>query len=87
MIALFSECSKDNDPLKLIRFIAWNYLSEQNKSTVIISWKEAHVEETFYNNIHVYAVRFNTIDDAILGPIIIYVDKSSKIVVGAGLRM
>ncbi len=87
LFPLINTCTKDNDPLMQIRMIAWDYLTVHQKSTVIVSWKEAPVEVTTYNNISVYAVRFNTSDDPILGPIIVYVDKSSKLVLGQGLRM
>lgn len=90
LIPLISSCNKDNetaiDPTLQIKEIAWNSLSEQEKSTVIIDWKQAPVSETSYNQKNVYVVRFNTSDDALLGPITIYIDISSKMVLGQALR-
>jgi len=51
-----------------IREIAWNSLSEQEKSAVIIDWRKATVTETTYNQNNVYAVVFNTSNDALIGP-------------------
>ena len=84
-----SSCKKDNDTdlNTQIREIAWNSLSEQDKSTVIIDWKESSVAETTYQEKSSYAVSFNTSDDALLGPIIVYIEKSSLVILGRGLRM
>jgi len=84
-----SGCKKDNntDSNTQIREIAWSSLSEQDKSTVIIDWQKASVTETTYQEKSTYAVIFNTSDDALLGPIIVYIDKTSLIVLGRGLRM
>ncbi len=69
-----------------IRKIAWNSLSALEKSTVINSEK-AFVTETTYMNNKVYSVTFNTVDDALLGPIVVYIDKNSLVVLGKSLRM
>ncbi len=89
IIPFISSCKKDNDTDSntQIREIAWSSLSEQDKSTVIIDWKKAPVTETTYQEKSSYAVSFNTSDDALLGPIIVYIDKTSLIVLGRGLRM
>ena len=89
IIPFISSCKKDNatDSNTKIREIAWSSLSEQDKSTVIIDWKKAPVTETTYQEKITYAVSFNTSDDALLGPIIVYIDKTSLIVLGRGLRM
>jgi len=86
---LISACKKENaTDLKMqVREIAWNSLSEQSKSTVTIWWSQATVIETTYNEKNVYAVTFNTSDAALLGPITVYVDKVSLVVLGQALRM
>ncbi len=83
-----SNCSKETEAdLQLqIREIAWNSLSEQEKLTVNVDWKQAPVSESSYNQKSVYAVRFNTTYDALLGPITVYVDISTKVVLGQALR-
>lgn len=89
LIPFIYSCEKDHetDYKTQIREIAWNSLNDQAKSTVIIDWKLAPVTETTYQDKNVYAVSFNTSDDALLGPITVYVDKSSQIVLGQALRM
>ena len=88
LIPVISNCNKENEAdLQLqIREIAWNSLSEQEKLTVIVDWKQAPVSESTYNKKSVYAVRFNTTNDALLGPITVYVDISTKVVLGQALR-
>ena len=89
LIPIISGCKKENatDSDLQIREIAWNSLDEQAKSTVIVDWKLAVVSESTYNQKRVYAVRFNTSADAFLGPIIVYVDTSTKVVLGQALRL
>jgi hypothetical protein len=95
LIPFISSCEKDNnlepkdqiDPYNQIREIAWNSLDTQQKSTVSIEWKDAKVELTTYQSKSAYSVIFQTTDEAILGPIIIYVDSSSNAVLGMGLRL
>ena len=88
LITIFSNCKKENEaiPELQIREIAWNSLSEQEKLTVIVDWKQAPVSESTYNQKSAYAVRFNTTYDALLGPITVYVDVSTKVVLGQALR-
>lgn len=88
LIPFISNCKKENEPDSIlqIREIAWNSLSEQEKSTVIIDWKQATVTESTYNQKRVYAVSFNTSADALIGPITVYVDTSTKVVLGQALR-
>jgi len=85
----FFSCEKneDSDQLMDIRYIAWQYLSDQSKSTVTINWMNAPVTETEYIGLDAYAVSFKTSEDAVLGPLIIYIDKYSKIVIGTTKRM
>jgi hypothetical protein len=84
-----SSCKKDNesDLNNQIREIAWNSLSEHEKSTVIIDWQESPVTATTYNEKSAYAVSFNTSDDALLGPITVYIERTSLTVLGQGLRL
>lgn len=86
LIPFISNCKKETDSNSQVREIAWNSLSQQEKSTVIVDWKQAPVTESTYNEKIVYAVRFNTSDDALLGPITVYVDISTKVVLGQVLR-
>lgn len=88
LMPLFSGCKKENnsDPNSQIKAIAWNSLSTQEKSTVTVNWTQAVVTETTYNEKSAYAVAFKTSDDALLGPITVYVDTDTKAVLGKGLR-
>lgn len=85
---LMISCRKEHnaDPTMQIREVAWNSLSPQEKATVTTNWQAAPVTESVYNEKSAYAVRFNTTDDALLGPIMVYVDKTTKLVLGQGLR-
>ena len=89
LIPIISGCKKEKatDSNLQIREIAWNSLDAQAKSTVIVDWKQAVVSESTYNQKSVYAVRFNTSGDALLGPIIVYVDISTKVALGQALRL
>jgi len=53
---------------------------------VITDWKKATVTGTSYQEKSAYAVTFNTRDDALLGPIIVYVDAKTFVVIGQGVR-
>jgi hypothetical protein len=88
IIPFISNCKKDSnsDPNSQIREIAWNSLSSQEKSTVTIDWEQAKVELSTYDSKSAYAVVFNTNDDALLGPITVYIDFSTKVVLGQALR-
>jgi len=83
-----SSCKKETEPNSKmqIREIAWNSLSEQAKSTVIVDWMQAPVTKSTYNQKSVYAVRFSTSYDELLGPIIVYIDIPTKVVLGEALR-
>ena len=89
LIPVVSACKKNNDTdlYSQVRETAWNSLSMGDKSSVIIYWKKAPVTETMYLEKSVYAVIFNTTDDDLLGPIIVYIDKTSLEVLGRGIRM
>jgi hypothetical protein len=66
--------------------IAWVSLSDQEKLTITTEWRNARVEKTTYKNKKVYSVLFNTVDDALLGPIVIFVDRNSNRILGQGFR-
>ena len=89
LIPFISGCKKDceTDPNMQIREIAWNYLGDDAKATVNVDWQKAPVTETTFNGVNVYSVTFNTTDDPLLGPIIVYVDALSKVVLGQAVRM
>ena len=89
LIPFIYGCKKDaeTDPDMQIREIAWNYLGDGAKATVNVDWKKAPVTETTFNEVKVYSVTFNTTDDPLLGPIIVYVDVLSKVVLGQAVRM
>ncbi|RAP76098.1 hypothetical protein DL346_11795 [Paenibacillus montanisoli] len=89
------------DGASAIREVAWNNLSENQKKTVVGNWKSAKVEEATLSEItaiapdndelpekedHLYKVTFNTKGDAMLGPIVAYVDGDTKEVLGYRAR-
>lgn len=86
VISFVSSCTRDDDSDMKIREIAWNSIDEQQKETVLIDWRYAPITEPTYEGKRVYAVTFNTSDDPILGPIILYISKRSLAVVGYGAR-
>ncbi len=88
-IPFVSACNKENetDLNTRIRKIAWNSLSEKEKSTVITDWQKAPVNLVTYEQQDAYAVTFNTTEDALLGPIVVYIDKDLLVVTGRGLRL
>jgi hypothetical protein len=89
LLPFISGCKKQNDAdsFSKAREAAWNSLSVQEKGTIIGDWKQAPVTEATYQEKSTYAVTFNTSDDALLGPIIVYVDRSTLVVLGKGLRL
>lgn len=83
-----------------IRKIGYESLNKKSKET-IIDWKNAKVDECKYKSDHiigstngsvnirgkaVYRVNFKTTDEALLGPIIVYIDKNSYNVLGNDFR-
>ncbi len=88
LVPLFTSCGKDNDTdlYHQIRETAWNSLSSTEKATVTVSWEKATVSETVYQQKDVYAVTFNTSEDPLLGPIVVYLDKNTLEVLGNGYR-
>lgn len=86
IVPFFLSCEKEAISDNLIREIAWDALSENEKSTVIVDWKKAPVSEVTYMEKEAYSVTFNTSYDELLGPIIVYIEVASKVVLGKGLR-
>jgi len=84
-------CSKNDfeKDLDAIRKTAWDSLSEESKSEVVIHWKEARVEQGAYlillpdelGEQHCFRVVFMT-DNYVLGGIGIFVSKNGKEVLG-----
>jgi hypothetical protein len=92
LIPFVSNCKKENqattnDPFILVREKAWNFLSGQDKSTVTANWREAPVTDATYNDKNTYVVTFRTSNEALLGPIMVYVDKATLVALGVGLRL
>lgn len=89
LIPIISSCKKgeDYDLHMQIREIAWSSLNEQEKSTVIIDWENAPVTETTYQEKNIFSVSFKTSKDLLLGPIVVYIDKTSLVVIGYALRL
>ena len=89
IISFLAGCEKENSQelnLLHIREVAWNSLNNQQKKNVISDWKKAPVSETTYEEKAVYSVTFNTKDDDLLGSITVYVDSTTLVVLGYGLR-
>ena len=113
-------CSDEDDNFNpsenLIRSIAYNSLSDEEKSTIIDDWEEAEViSGTFKSDVCDYAfmqenqgricffpkdqslvinedqrlaaVIFNTVNDPLLGPILVIVVPELEAAVGYGLRL
>ncbi|MED4354489.1 hypothetical protein P9265_19620 [Schinkia azotoformans] len=78
------------------RQVAWESLSKNEKDTVIGDWQKAHVIEVtpadvpqhikLEKNQKVVKVVFNTEQDSLLGPIGLYIDRSSKEMIGPDIR-
>lgn len=91
LIPFFLACKKESETdtdltTMQIREVAWNYLDAQQKSTVNVDWKQAPVAESNYNGVNAYVVSFNTTEDALLGPIMVYVDMAGKVALGQAMR-
>ena len=71
-----------------IRKVAWESLTESDRKTVIEPWHQAQISECryFQTDQPAACVTFHTNLDALLGPIVVYVDKEHLQVLGFGLR-
>lgn len=80
-----------------LRELAWNQLSNEEKTSVTGDWKEAKVKIVKWEEIplkkvslkpeSIYKVSFNTNIDGLLGPIGVYFDSATKEIVGYDIRM
>lgn len=71
---------------RLYRTIAWNALDERERATVLGGLTAAKVSTAQWQGKNVVAVKFNTRDDALLGPIVVYIDPQTHGVVGRAVR-
>jgi hypothetical protein len=80
-----------------LREIAWNQLSQEEKSSVMGDWKNAAVtivqrdevpiKKTSIKPESIYKVTFHTNKDELLGPIGIYFDPETKEIIAYDIRM
>ncbi|WP_316787164.1 hypothetical protein [Pedobacter frigiditerrae] len=88
ILFVFSGCKKDRPIDKETRYreIAWNYLSANAKTTVITPLQNAVITFETRDGVDVAAVMFNTTQDALLGPIFVYISIKDNKVLGIGAR-
>ncbi len=74
-MVLAMACSNDDDPDDLMkaREVAWNSLDEETRATVTTDWRGARVDV----NEETYLVVFNTTEDPLLGPVGVFVNRTS----------
>jgi hypothetical protein len=68
------------------REIAWEWLTEPQRATVIGDRDAAIVRDDQWQGQNVVSVTFSTTDDALLGPLVVFIDPQTKKVVGAAPR-
>jgi hypothetical protein len=81
IILSFSSCQDKDDQeadFSKIREIAYNYLDDISKETIIGDWRKATVRKMGNGN---YEVLFNTSQDALLGPILLEIDGETREVI------
>ena len=86
---LFMACSlPKNDGYDEYREIAWKYIDGDHDHTIIGGQYDGKIEVATYgpDQIPAVGVSWNTIDDMLLGPIMVYVSIETKEVLGMGLR-
>lgn len=78
---------KEYDNLKF-RERAWNSLSDEERSTVLVNWEEAKVKEGSYwlTNKQAIIVEFSTTEDHHLGPILVFIDPKTHEILGQSIR-
>jgi hypothetical protein len=93
VLVIFIGCNIDKSIMQpendmIYREIAWNCLSEEDKATIIHDWREAKVSECLYwkTGQDAICVTFNTTNDPLLGPIIVFIEKDTGKVLGFGIR-
>ncbi|KQC00280.1 hypothetical protein [Pedobacter sp. Hv1] len=81
-------CKKDKTEItdQEYRTIAWNYLNATQKATVNTNWETAPVLRPSAENPESVSVRFGTTQDALLGPIMVYISIQDKTKIGIGGR-
>ena len=89
ILILFScDSSSDNSEEKYLD-IAWSYI-DGNNDTTIIGGKQngvVNLNSTWGEGIPSITVRFNTTEDALLGPITVHISKVTKKILGVDLRL
>lgn len=76
--------TEETDDLKLV---AWNYLVEKELTkTIIHEYSQSLLGESTFNNIETITITFSTIDDALLGPIVVHINEETKEVIGIAKR-
>ncbi len=87
-LTLLSSCKKESLETTNLDYqtIAWNYLSAELKATVTTDYRNAEVKDITSDGKRLKAVWFPTTQDALLGPIIVYISVETKVVIGVGPR-
>lgn len=91
MVVFFTfmvSCKKEVAPItdKEYRAIAWNYLNAATKATVNQKWEDAPVTKPSLESTELVSVTFRTTQDALLGPIIVYISIKSNTAISIGPR-
>ncbi len=88
ILFVFSACKKDRpvDKETKYREMAWAYLNDNAKKTVIAPWVNAVITYEKKDDKDVVAVMFNTTQDALLGPIFVYISIKENNILGIGAR-
>lgn len=83
-----STCKKDKQETtdQEYRTIAWNYVDATTKATVNTRWEDAPVARPSIGNPEAVSVTFGTNQDALLGPIVVYVSIKTKTAISIGPR-
>lgn len=88
ILFVFPACKKDRpvDKETKYRELAWNHLSANAKTTIITPLQNAAITYEKRDGVDVAAVMFNTTQDALLGPIFVYISIKDNNVLGIGAR-
>ena len=82
LLALIS-CGPDilvpNQDKADFREIAWNHINQEEKEQVIGDWRDARVQIAKFDGENTVWVTFNS--DSFLGPIIVIIDLSTKVII------
>jgi hypothetical protein len=75
------------DEAEDLKLSAWNYLVEKNATATITHlYADAILGESVLNGIETITVTFSTTDNALLGPIVVHIDSSTKQVITIAKR-